>query len=606
MPNIDRINVNGTSYDVMDATARVKASAAMTNADAAVALAQNAVSYAAPQTISDEGKATARSNIGAASEAVVSNIGNTVDDIFDVVSGDDAPVWEIGGINASNGANSTTSIRIRTVSAIAITPYINITVPDGAWVSLRPYKANGTFVAYGTAKFTGTFNLANTIGTWLANHTDVTQMRFIASFSDDRTITDVTDLPITVTNPVLVDSVELKNRLDNIVDATLSESGKAADAATVGSGLYRTKNRTSNTAAALTFWRPTQDGFDTTNKFTPADMPINTYAYALGNAFSGFIPDSDVVSANSYWLVKLQSTYNANIRLYFAFCYGDRSMWFGQTITAGGTLAMIRISRDVHTPSIMFFGDSITRGINSDASTPGNQSNSVWSEVNLPNLLTAELGITVDNYGIGSIGWMEPGSATKGKAIEYLQRVGNAEWYWDGSGTYVNNKFIGSVKTWSDYNTVILAFGANDRAVGGTGTVLGSIEYIDDTMSYADVMAMVPTTIVEAMYQCYRYIREQAPTINIILSDPLIQKGGTAPEWSYPTRYSSSRWSWYELCDMYAAFAKRYGLGHISNYDAPINRVDVNVSLKDNVHPTTDCYRQLGRHFAGKISELVF
>ena len=56
---------------------------------------------------------------------------------------------------------------------------------------------------------------------------------------------------------------------------------------------------------------------------------------------------------------------------------------------------------------------------------------------------------------------------------------------------------------------------------------------------------------------------------------------------------------------MYAAFAKRYGLGHISNYDAPINRVDPTVSLADNVHPTKACYRQLARHFAGKIGSLA-
>lgn len=78
MPNIDKIIVNGTSYDVDDATARVNASAAMTNADAAVALAQNAVSYTEAQTISDSGKATARSNIGAAADADVNKIADAL------------------------------------------------------------------------------------------------------------------------------------------------------------------------------------------------------------------------------------------------------------------------------------------------------------------------------------------------------------------------------------------------------------------------------------------------------------------------------------------------------------------------------------------------
>lgn len=381
------------------------------------------------------------------------------------------------------------------------------------------------------------------------------------------------------------------------IDETLSVSGASADASVVGTALYRSKNRDSNTPAGITFWWSSADGYDSTNPFSPTDMPGNTYTVVTGNVTSGFSPDgTKLLDSGIYYIIKLQSTYNSSLGIIFVYSLsGDRT--FIGTANRG-----VYKFYGMPSPSIKiaYFGDSITRGINSDNYPGVNQ----YSEVNIPVLLNNETGLAVDNYGIGSIGWLENGGETKGTAIEYLQRMGNADWYING-GSYANNKFVGNTKNWTDYNTVVLAFGANDRAVDGTGTVLGSLDDIDNTMTYEQVMAMTPTTIVEAVYQCYRYIREQAPTINIIISDPLIQRGGSAPEWSYPTRYSASRWSWYELCEMYEAFARKYGCGHISNYDAPINRVDISTSLKDGVHPTTACYYQLARHFAGKLSALV-
>lgn len=537
----------------------------------------------------------------------VSSLKSATNQIVEAVTESEPPTWELGSISAADGNNATATTRIRTTSAIPITPYINISVPEGAFVGLRPYAADNSYLVYGSTKLTGTFNLVTKIKTWLSEHPTATKIRFIAGFLDNSTISDTSDLTITINNPVFIDSEDLKETLDNIIDSTLSVSNKAADAATVGTALYRDKTRTSNTPAGLTFWRPSQDGFNSSNKFTPNNMPTNSYCYALGNAFTGFTPtDKPPTDSFAYWIIKLQSTYNANIKLYLVIAYREQEMYTGQTSSSGESPVMVVVGNYKHTPKIMFFGDSITRGVNSDNSSSGDQSNNVWSEVNIPNLLTSELSVPVDNYAIGSIGWLNPASSAKGTALDYLKRVGNSDWYWDGTGDYVNNKFIGEVRTWSYYNTIILAYGVNDRYVNSVAQQLGSINDIDDTMSYADVMAMTPTSIVEAVYQCYRYIREQAPTINIILSDPLMTKRGEAPLWSYSVTSSEVNWSIEDLCDMYSAFAKRYGLGHISNYDAPINRVDPNESLKDDVHPTTDCYRQLARHFAGKISALVF
>lgn len=500
-------------------------------------------------------------------------IKTTADDAYEAISIDEAPTWELGTINATTGVNATSSNRIRTASSFVITPSVTVSVPAGAFVFLRPYTDDNTFSVYGTTKFTGTFNLVDKIGSWLSTHPLVTKMRFVGGFLDDSSISSVSDLTITVYNPVPI----------------LSKAG-----------FYLNKSTGSNSPVGFTFWRQSVDGYSTSSPFSPLDMPMNTYAVATGAGLTGdWFPDTvEKLPTNTYWVFKFRSTANVNLSCCMVLNASSGAFYFGQTYSQS-VMPVMKVFGANNSPVIAFFGDSITRGINSDTSP------SAWSDVNIPSLLCKELKCTVDNYGIGSIGWLEPGGSTKGTAIEYLQRMGDSDWYWDGTGTYVNNKFIGKVKSWSDYNTIILAFGANDRAVNSVATTLGSLEDIDDTMTYAQVMAMTPSTIVEAMYQCYRYIREQAPTINIILSDPLMQVGGTAPWWSYPTRYAPSKWSWDELNEMYAAFAKRYGLGHISNYDAPINRVDPTVSLADNVHPTTACYRQLARHFAGKIGALV-
>lgn len=93
MPNIDKINVNGTTYDLADSIARTAAENAASAASGAASAARtaqqtanNAVSYAATQTISDDGKATARANIGAASAVDVDLATSKINDINDSFS----------------------------------------------------------------------------------------------------------------------------------------------------------------------------------------------------------------------------------------------------------------------------------------------------------------------------------------------------------------------------------------------------------------------------------------------------------------------------------------------------------------------------------------
>lgn len=273
-----------------------------------------------------------------------------------------------------------------------------------------------------------------------------------------------------------------------------------------------------------------------------------------------------------------------------------------------------------HTPStsVVWFGDSITRGRRGDASS--------LTDTPIPYIVSRELNIVCENFGIGDIGWCAGYSSERTNwtnLIGYLKRVGNPSYY-DAADPYNGYKFRGT-GDWSKFNTIVLAIGTND-----TGYPLGSLTDIDDTLSYAEVMAWKTSaadsdtggnrTIVKAMYQVYRYIRESedyhsegepyvpnGKHMNIIICDPLITgntETGTPPLWGYPTQRSGG-YTRLELNQLYADFCEKYGLGHISNYDAPIDRVHLANSLPDGVHPNTTTYVHLGRHFAGKISALT-
>lgn len=274
--------------------------------------------------------------------------------------------------------------------------------------------------------------------------------------------------------------------------------------------------------------------------------------------------------------------------------------------------AALRRNRAMYPPkkSILWLGDSITRGATYETGSLA------WASVNnrIPNRAAAELNMNIANFGIGNLGWISgynSSAPTKTNAYGYLKRVGNSEWY-DPANIAGGAKFVGR-GTWEDFNTIILSFGTNDGAYP-----LGSLDDLDilaadsGTISLADVLAW-PTAaensgsayrvIVKAMYQAYRYIRSIAPHMHIIITDPLITKGGStgaAPTWGYDNTQSGG-YTRRQMNELYAAFCERYGLGHISTYDAPIDRTNINNSLPDGVHPNNATYAALGMYFASKI-----
>ncbi|MBR2783059.1 MAG: BppU family phage baseplate upper protein [Firmicutes bacterium] len=287
------------------------------------------------------------------------------------------------------------------------------------------------------------------------------------------------------------------------------------------------------------------------------------------------------------------------------------------------------------TARIMFFGDSITRGVNGGYTSSADR----LAKRPIPEGVAEELGIVCENFGIGDIGWVSTGSAGtyKGNALEYLQRVGDPDYYAtsasDSGATYNGSKFRGS-GDWSDFNALIIWLGANDASFklypeGYTDSEANFSTLMSgyDALTYDEVMAWdtgregssEDRIIVKAVYQVFRYVRESeaehgdgepyvtgGSAMPIILVDPLLSGGaGSAPWWTYKATRSGG-YTKQQMYKMYADFAQRYGLGHIATLDAPLDRMHLLNSLPDTVHPNTLTYEYLARFFAGKIGGLLF
>lgn len=282
------------------------------------------------------------------------------------------------------------------------------------------------------------------------------------------------------------------------------------------------------------------------------------------------------------------------------------------------------------TARIMFFGDSIVRGVNGGYTSSADR----LAKRPIPEGVAEELGIVCENFGIGDIGWVSTGSAGtyKGNALEYLQRVGDPDYY-ATSDSYNGSKFRGS-GDWTNFNALVIWLGANDAGFklfpeGYTDSEANFSTLMSgyDALTYDEVMAWdtgregssEDRIIVKAVYQVFRYVRESeaehddgepyvtgGSAMPIILVDPLLSGGaGSAPWWTYKVTRSGG-YTKQQMYKMYADFAQRYGLGHIATLDAPLDRMHLLNSLPDTVHPNTLTYDYLARFFAGKIGSLVF
>ena len=401
-------------------------------------------------------------------------------------------------------------------------------------------------------------------------------------------------------------------------DSSLSIVGAAADANAVTAALVGSKNRTNNIPSQMTWWE-VPNTFDANNPIYPADVPYNSFTYQTGALLAGFADKGvpiDTSGSKAYWVFRFRSFHNTNLTSYLIYNAYSGQLFCAQSSNGGSTLTVSNFGGG-KTASVLWLGDSISRG------RLGGQSAN--ASIPIPNRVAIETGLDVQNFGIGNIGFCAGWTSdtpNKTNAIGYLKRVGDPNYY-DPSDNWAGYKFLGT-GDWSRFNTIVIALGTNDN-----NYPLGSLSDIDDTLSYATVMAWKTSaqdsdasnrTIVKALYQCYRYIRESedyhtgsdpyvpnGKYMNIILSDPIISgdlETGTAPSWGYNTTRGGG-FTRIQMNELYEAFAQKYGCGHISNYDAPIDRMHLANSLPDGVHPNETTYQQLGRHFAGKVAAVV-
>lgn len=444
-----------------------------------------------------------------------------------------------------------------------------------------------------------------------ANETDV---RFCITF---RRLDQAALTAEEVTN--IRNALKFYNASHVTIDTTLSVSGAAADAAVTGQYFLRGKSSDYNWPAGFTWWE-VPSSYTAENPIYPANVPKNSYAVQLGSLLGGFIEKGVPIKHPNavYYLFSYYSLHNPNLRFYEIWQPGYSEHYIASSTNGGSTLSVLNPPSYRPSAKILWLGDSISRG-----RIGGENANYTYG---IPYYVARDNNIVCENFGIGNLGWIagyiSGTSPHKTNAFGYLKRVGNPDYY-DPNDSWSGYKFLGS-GDWSDFNTIVFALGTNDL-----NYPLGSLSDIDDTLSYADVMSWKTAaedestsnrTIVKAIYQCYRYIRESeamhadgepyvagGSKMNIIFSDPLITGNlstGTPPGWTYDVMLGGG-YTRRQLNQLLADFAEKYGCGHISNYDAPIDRLHLGNSLPDGVHPNRETYQQLGRHFAGKVSALV-
>lgn len=100
--------------------------------------------------------------------------------------------WVAGSIRADDGIDSDTSntIRIRTSNYIKVDPSVNVILKNNSNVALRLYSSNYTFVRITASWQTTDFNLSTAISQ-SSPPSQVSYVRLMARYSDDRIITDV-------------------------------------------------------------------------------------------------------------------------------------------------------------------------------------------------------------------------------------------------------------------------------------------------------------------------------------------------------------------------------------------------------------------------------
>ena len=208
---------------------------------------------------------------------------------------------------------------------------------------------------------------------------------------------------------------------------------------------------------------------------------------------------------------------------------------------------------------LAMLGDSITNG------KVGGNSSAV-PELTIPQAVAKYLGVATQNFGVNGMGWFSKANYSV-NAYEYIQTL-----------------------DLSTFTHVSLAYGTNDSAA-----VLGTAA---DTTE---------ETIMGSAYRVCNYIHTQWPNLVIYIILPILGKsGGSFPSWGWGIERGPTGDHWYfkDFYDAFDAFGEKYHIPIIHG-DKALNAWNVDNLIGDNVHPTIDGYKVIGRYFAGQIGALI-
>jgi len=285
--------------------------------------------------------------------------------------------------------------------------------------------------------------------------------------------------------------------------------------------------------------------------FSLLDMPQNSIAYVNLNQ----IVASQIVglpySSGAVYVEKIGRGDYSMYRIYrngipwsaIGFYIGSAFVWLPSTNYQELKIGML--------------GDSVTEGRVGGTSS--------ITDYGIPYWVGYETGLEVVNLGVGNMGWASH-QYLETNAYEYLQTI-----------------------PLSGYSLLTLQYGLNDGDIP-----LGTYE---DTTT---------ATIMGSVYKCLEYIYSQNASVQVVIINSTV---GSKPE-SFPYynpnahHSASDGWTFTEYFEEMKKFCDKYSIPLIDGYKG-LNAWNRNTLIGDNVHPTVDGYKVLGRYIAGQIKSMI-
>lgn len=123
-------------------------------------------------------------------------------------------------------------------------------------------------------------------------------------------------------------------REDTVFDTSLSQTGEAADAKTVGDALFGAKLRTDNLPPSFTYFK-IANSYDSENRATPADIPTNSFTYTQGNRLSSAF---QTVDGSYYYVARFSNAVNPDVSFYIVLSAYTPDVSVGYTANGGTTV----------------------------------------------------------------------------------------------------------------------------------------------------------------------------------------------------------------------------------------------------------------------------